>query len=117
MEVSCNKLFEYKSNSLENIVQQQKERLLAKVNILLGENVRYNQEVVDRVEEFLGEYQKPLNINPSKPDNLVEQRDASFEKLCLLLSSKGVQEPEKLTAYQFYKRIEIETTKKPRQNG
>lgn len=92
---------------MENIVAQQRERLLALINISLGENEDYNKSVVERVESMFSDYAKPQRLNPKAPNNLMEVREESFEKSCLLLEEKGSTRTEDLTAYQFYKRIEI----------
>lgn len=108
MEVTCPKLFKVKSNSLDNLVIAQKEKILADINILLGENVSGSELVIKEAEKLFYDFLKPTDFNPKSVKNIFADRDNSFEKVCVALEKYGtVSNPKELTVYEFYKRIEI----------
>ena len=108
MKVSCSELFKGQSNSEENLIISKKEKLIAEINILLGENVEFSKSVIKSANELFFELMKPTNFNLKSAKNVFEEREETFEKLCLSMEKYGaVTSPKKYTVYEFYKRIEV----------
>lgn len=85
-----------------------KERLIAKINLLLNENVEKAKAVIKEADELFFELMKPTDFNVSSSKNVFEEREESFERLCLSMEKYGaVTTPKSYTIYEFYKRIEV----------
>ncbi len=108
MKVSCSKLFKSHDNSQDNLIISKKEKLIAEINIVLGENVDYSKSVIKSATELFFSLLKPTNFNEKSPDNVFDERDETFERLCLAMEKYGaVTSPKQNTTYEFYKRIEV----------
>lgn len=108
MKVSCPDLFKSKDNAQDNLIISKKEKLIAEINILLGENVEYSKTVIKSANELFFSLMKPSDYNDKSPQNIFDERDSTFEKLCLAMEKYGaVTSPKQYTTYEFYKRIEV----------
>lgn len=106
--MSCPNLFRATDNSQDNLIISKKEKLIAEINILLGENVEHAKRVIKSANELFFELLKPTNFNEKSPSNIFDEREATFEKLCLSMEKYGaVTSPKNYTVYEFYKRIEV----------
>lgn len=75
---------------------------------MLGENVKHSESVIKSANDLFFELLKPTNFNKRDSRNIFDERDETFEKLCLSMEKYGtVDNPKKYTVYEFYKRIEL----------
>jgi len=63
---------------------------------------------------------RPLKFMESDYDSVLHKREESFVRLCLDMERKGINSPDSMNTYKFYKTVEIlkeEVDRQLRQNG
>lgn len=105
--MACEQLFKSNTSSLETALEQMKLKLLAEIDLALNPDDKAAQLTHDRASKYLYDLTLPDIINPHSPHAVGVVRDGTFEAVCMSLEGRGVQNPQDLSAYQFYKRIEI----------
>lgn len=60
---------------------------------------------LERLETYFLDHQRPLKFNPYEADNVVLERELSFEEVCAIMEENGVAQPKKLTEWEFYSRL------------
>lgn len=71
----------------------------------------YTKELADVQNRILNTI-RPLCFDSEDPGNYQVEAEKSFEELCALLTSKGLQKPQEIPALQFYLNIRLLTKKK-----
>lgn len=81
--------------------------MCAEIDILIGKNPKYAKSLLEDIKQQLLENIRPLKFNENSPDSIIHQRAESFEKLCYKLRQSGIQNPESMGTYSFYKTLEL----------
>lgn len=58
---------------------------------------------------------EPKDFKANSPDNILNEMDISFENVCTALEEAGVNNPKKLTVFEFQSKIIYFESKKPKQ--
>lgn len=88
-------------------MEQYKIKLLCEIESFLDPENENVQKALERAERYIYENTLPDIFNPTDRLGVEVSREGTFEGVCMSLSQKGVPNPEQLTVYQFYKRVEI----------
>lgn len=100
-------------------MEQLKIKLLNEIEVYKNPDNKQAQQAMESAERYLYNVSLPDIYNPKDPNAVTNTREGTFEGVCMSLSQKGVHNPEDLTVYQFYKRVEIiyEQSKPKNNNG
>lgn len=94
----------FSDSSQMNYYEQIKRKSLAYIDYVL----RFNKEalkIIRDVDIYLMNHMKPKRFSSEDKENVILQHDNAFENLCIALEQSGIQQPKKLTVFEFYKRL------------
>lgn len=60
---------------------------------------------INAVTDFQISMLVPGNFNPESTDNSITRMELSFESLCTNLEELGIQNPKRLSVFEFYSKI------------
>lgn len=88
--------------------------------MLIGNNVKYAESLLKQLRDDMLEQIRPYKYLETDHDSILHRREESFVRLCLDMERKGINSPENMNTYKFYKSVEIikeEVDRQLRKNG
>lgn len=83
------------------------QKALAQIHIILKKGDEHIlREKVRAIEQHQLSFLAPRNFDNADPANVIKSMEKGFENLCVTLEDLGVQNPKRLTVFEFYSRME-----------
>lgn len=94
-----------------NYLAEVNRKTLLQLAVIRKDESKLRKQIRD-IELWQLQLQTPKNFDNQDPENLVIQREKSFENICATLEDLGVTNPKRLTVFEFYSRLEYYKKKK-----
>jgi molecular chaperone GrpE (heat shock protein) len=63
------------------------------------------RDLIKSIDNWQAALLAPKNYNEQDPDNYIKTLEISFEQLCTALEELGINDPRRLTVFQFYSKV------------
>ncbi len=64
-------------------------------------------EEVERINKYFVDQYKVHIFDIQSPNSILVEMDNSFEDVCFILESHGIQRPKELSIYEFQRKLEL----------
>jgi hypothetical protein len=65
-----------------------------------------DERELEELERYFLYHNTPMNFNPYDDTNIIMSNERSFEDICVVLEEQGVQEPKRLTEFEFNSKLQ-----------
>jgi len=72
--------------------------------------------VCEQIDKYLTAINPPRDFNQSNHESILNEIDLSFERLCSSLEEAGVQQPKKMSVFEFNQRVDYYKEKHKKDN-
>lgn len=102
----------FDKNRGANALSELKAQTLALINSIKAdhegdkEEKEKNDKIVASIEDFILSMVPPNSFKEDDTNNIIHHMEISFEKLCASMEEAGIHDPKRLTAFEFYSRME-----------
>lgn len=87
--------------------------MIARLKHIKTKDNQYLKQI-DQVDEYFLKLISPKNLDGLSSDNIIIQTRKEFEKLCVILLDKGIQDPQLMTVFRFYSTIKYYEEQRPK---
>jgi len=93
-----------------NYYQQVKDQLLCELKQIF-EPSEGNEKRLKGINDYMVGLMSPKNMDGNSPHNVLIRQKADFERVCVVLMERGINEPDKLSVLRFHTALVYYETK------
>lgn len=84
-----------------------KKKTIAILKGIVAGDINANAEEVERINKFFVTTYQARDFNTQSPTSILVEMDNTFEDVCFVLESHGIQRPKTLSIYEFQRKLEL----------